>query len=247
MSDVPPADSYRLRNRGPWVTLEYPVWPGFDVGQTTAAAAATGADFAPARRRDLFFSRFSIRSYHEAQQVHGADLRAVGGRSAGHLGVDGLLATRGGTLLSMRTADCLPVFLKNPSGTRYALLHAGWRGLRGGIVRRALERWFPEAVCAIVGVGIGQAAYPVGEEVLEALADASNLSRSEMRRRRLVDAGGHVDLAGLAERQLRISPVRVEAFTRLPIDTNESPVPLFSHRRNGTDCRMVNWIFRRET
>lgn len=245
MSKVPSADSYRLRNRGPWITLDYPVWSGFDVGQTTAAAAAAGADFAPAERRDLFFSRFPIRSYHEAQQVHGGRLRAVRGASAGHLGVDGLLATRDGTLLSMRTADCLPVFLKNPSGTRYALLHAGWRGLCAGIVPRALERWFPGGVCAILGVGIGQAAYPVGEEVLEALADASELSRSEMRRAGLVVEGGHLDLAGVAERQLRGSSVSVVEVVRLPFTTDDSPVSLFSYRRDGTDGRMVNWIFRR--
>lgn len=247
MSDPAPSGRYRLRNRGPWVTLEYPVWPGFNLGQTTAAAAATSADFSSARRRDLFFSRFPVRSYHEARQVHGAGLRVVGSRSAGYPGADGLLAGRPGTLLSVRTADCLPLFLRNEPGTRYALLHAGWRGLRDGIVPRALERWFSGALRAVVGVGVGQAAYPVGEEVLSALAGALGLSRAEMREEDLVDERRRLDLAGVAERQLREGPVPVREVIRLPFSTDDSPVPLFSYRREGTDRRMVNWVFRVDT
>lgn len=244
MSDASPTGRYRLRNRGPWVTLEYPVWSGFNLGQTTAVAAATAADFASARRRDLFFSRFPVRSYHEAQQVHGVGVRAVGPRSAGYPRADGLLAARPGTLLSIRTADCLPLFLRNASGTRYALLHAGWRGLRDGIVARSLNRWFSSAVHAVVGVGIGQAAYPVGEEVLEALAGGLNLSRAGMREEGLVDEKRRLDLAGVAERQLREAPVPVRQVIRFPFSTDDAPVPLFSYRRDGTDRRMVNWIFR---
>lgn len=98
-------------------------------------------------------------------------------------------------------ADCLPVALHGPGGL--AMVHAGWRGLAGGIVGAAAQA--VGATSAAIGPGIGPCCYEVGEEVLDAFADLGDgiaegrmLDLPEVARRRLAGAGvERVESAGL--------------------------------------------------
>lgn len=94
------------------------------------------------------------------------------------------------------------------------MVHAGWRGLAGGIVGAAAEA--VGATSAAIGPGIGPCCYEVGEEVLEAFADLGEgvasgrmLDLPEVARRRLAEAGvERVESAGLCsscERELFFS------------------------------------------
>ena len=109
-------------------------------------------------------------------------------------------------------ADCLPVALFGPGGL--AMVHAGWRGLAGGIVGVAAAA--VEANTAAIGPGIGPCCYEVGDEVLDAFDDLGDgiaagrmLDLPEVARRLLARAGvGRVESAGLCtscERELFFS------------------------------------------
>lgn len=109
-------------------------------------------------------------------------------------------------------ADCLPVALFGPGGL--AMVHAGWRGLAGGIVGAAAEA--VGATTAAIGPGIGPCCYEVGEEVLDAFSDLGDgvaqgrmLDLPEVARRKLAQAGvEQVEAAGLCtscERELFFS------------------------------------------
>mgnify|MGYP001315100676 CR=1 FL=1 len=50
---------------------------------------------------------------------------------------DGHATQTAGVLLAVSAADCIPVYLVDPVGRAVGLLHAGWRGTAGGILRRA--------------------------------------------------------------------------------------------------------------
>jgi YfiH family protein len=91
--------------------------------------------------------------------------------------VDGHLTERPGLGLLVLVADCFPVALAG--GGRVAMLHCGWRGLAGGLIERALER-FDEPPAAAVGPGIGPCCYEVGPEVIEAFADLDGVSAGRM-------------------------------------------------------------------
>ena len=89
-------------------------------------------------------------------------------------------------------ADCLPIALHGPKGL--AMVHAGWRGLAGGIVAQAAGA--VEATRAAIGPGIGPCCYEVGDEVLgafaelgEGIADGRMLDLPEIARRQLAHAG----------------------------------------------------------
>src|SRR3954462_2659496 len=125
---------------------------------------------------------------------------------------DGHVVREPGVAPLVFVADCLPVALHGPGGL--AVVHAGWRGLAGGIVRAAAEA--VEATAAAVGPGIGPCCYEVGDEVLDAFADLGEgvaegrmLDLPEVARRRLAEAGvERVESAGLCtscERELFFS------------------------------------------
>ena len=74
------------------------------------------------------------------QQVHGADVVQVDvpGACTG-AAADAAVTTVPGARLAVLTADCAPVALASPEGV-VAAVHAGWRGLRAGVVEQAVAR-----------------------------------------------------------------------------------------------------------
>jgi YfiH family protein len=114
---------------------------------------------------------------------------------------DGHVVSEPGLAPLVFVADCLPVALAGPRGV--AMVHAGWRGLAGGIVAKGAEA--VEATAAAIGPGIGPCCYEVGDEVLSAFADLGEgvakgrmLDLPEVARRLLAQAGvEEVESAGL--------------------------------------------------
>lgn len=101
-----------------------------------------------------------------ARQVHGTELITARRGDSGVLGqADGLVAHEPGVVLGILTADCAPVLVAGPNGV--AVLHAGWRGLVGGVIERGLET-LGEVRAAWVGPCIHSCCYEVGPEVVDA-------------------------------------------------------------------------------
>lgn len=79
---------------------------------------------------------------------------------------DGIFTENRGYAITIKTADCLPIFLSD--GKTIALLHAGWRGLLAGIIDRFFfeAKWFDkDSAKALIGPHIGQCCFTVGPEV----------------------------------------------------------------------------------
>lgn len=108
------------------------------------------------------------------EQVHGTQV--VEARADGWVRTaDGCDTGAPGLACAILTADCLPVLLCNRRGTRVAAVHAGWRGLAGGIVGAAVGRFDDpsEELMAYLGPAISQRAFEVGVEVLEAFFEGA--------------------------------------------------------------------------
>jgi len=129
---------------------------------------------------------------------------------------DGHLVREPGLALLVFVADCLPVALYGPGGL--ALVHAGWRGLAGGIIGAAAEA--VEATAAAIGPGIGPCCYEVGEEVLDAFAGLGEG----------VAAGRMLDLPEVARRLL--AGAGVERVESAGLCTSCERELFFSHRRD---------------
>jgi YfiH family protein len=104
------------------------------------------------------------------KQVHGAELWMVDQPGQAGSG-DGLISHTAGLLIGIKTADCLPILLIDPSRRVVAAVHAGWRGTAAKIVQRAVSRMVerfecdPQSLEAAIGPGIGLCCFEVGPEV----------------------------------------------------------------------------------
>lgn len=122
------------------------------------------------------------------------------------------------------TADCLPVALIACGAV--AMVHAGWRGLAGGILGEGVaalrELGASGPVAAAIGPGAGVCCYEVGEEVRSAFARHGDAVR----------AGRNIDLNAVARRELRAAGVGEIHDSGLCTICSD-PALFFSHRRDG--------------
>jgi YfiH family protein len=202
----------------------------------------TGDDTGNVRRnRKRAAAALGVPPWASARQVHGVRAVRVGGRRAGAGFLDPttalppadvLVTTRRGVPLGVLTADCLPIVLA--SEELLVTVHAGWRGLAGGILERTIRLFArPGAVAVAVGPAIGPCHYEVGEEVAGAVAAGSISGAVRLRRRGRM----FLDLPATAVEVLRVAGVRdvelAETCTACQTDR------FFSHRRDGATGRQA--------
>lgn len=76
----------------------------------------------------------------EKKQVHGTRIVDVLQPAQACGEADGFYTRQPGILLSVLTADCLPVLFSRSDGGAIAAVHAGWRGLLDGILEQMAAR-----------------------------------------------------------------------------------------------------------
>jgi len=142
-------------------------------------------------------------------QVHSDVIVAAEGR-AGCLGEgDALIENRPGSLVAVKTADCVPLLIVDPRNRAVAAVHAGWRGTVAGISPHAIaemEKKFAsraEDLHVAIGPAIGKCCYEVGPEVGTQFAAYGPALRD-------VTQPVHLDLAEINRRQVAASGVALE-------------------------------------
>jgi polyphenol oxidase len=181
--------------------------------------------------RDRLCEQLGLRWLCASRQVHGVTVqRVAGGLDPAHrrggqpmeIDADGHATALRELGVMVLVADCLPVIIGSEGAV--ASVHAGWRGLAGGVleqgVRALRELGGGGEIVAVVGPGARGCCYEVGEEVHSTFGnahrDGRNLDLAAVARDRLQDVGvAHVEDAGVCT----ICDER-----------------LFSHRREGLEA-----------
>ncbi|HTS13796.1 MAG TPA: peptidoglycan editing factor PgeF [Candidatus Limnocylindrales bacterium] len=89
---------------------------------------------------------------------------------------DALMTREPGVLLTVQTADCVPILLADSAKRVVAAVHSGWRGTLQRIAEKAIGRMRmefgtrPEDLLAAIGPSIGECCYEVGHEVVKEFA-----------------------------------------------------------------------------
>jgi YfiH family protein len=168
------------------------------------------------RKRLAAAAGIALGSIAMGWQVHGTDVKEWEAAPNGELDkVDAHVTARDDLALLVLVADCLPVALSD--GTRIAMVHCGWRGLAGGILVRAVER-FGGTPAAAIGPGIGPCCYEVGDEVLHYFGE--HFANGRM-----------LDLRAIADAGLRAAGV--DRIEHIDLCTSCRSDLFFSHRRDG--------------
>ncbi len=184
------------------------------------------------------------------RQVHGVAV-ATAQQCAGQdppPEADAVVSEQIGVRVAVVTADCLPILLAGDRGRVVAAVHAGWRGLAGGVISACLaalrERLGKsEGVAAVIGPHIGKCCYEVDEPVLGAFAE--RFSETLPRALRQTRPGhAQLDLGLLAREALRAEGVESDRIGLLAAAcTACDSERFFSYRRDGPETgRLVHFI-----
>jgi polyphenol oxidase len=148
----------------------------------------------------------------QARQVHGTEVVEADPDATAE--ADGQVTSAEGVAAIALVADCLPIALVAPEGV--GMLHAGWRGLAGGVIANgvaALRDIGAERIVAAIGPGAGPCCYEVGDEVHAVFGTS----------------GRTVDLKALARERLEAAGVGAVHDCGLCTIHDER---FFSHRRD---------------
>jgi YfiH family protein len=153
---------------------------------------------------------------------------------------DALISAQPGVTVGVRTADCVPILLVDPTIPAVAAIHAGWRGAAENIVaatvRELATHWNtrPENIRAAIGPSIGVCCYEVGPDVAH---------RFRTWIPGMENAAGrvHLDLRAVNEKQLRA--LGVNDVWKSGECTYCTADKFFSFRRDREQAgRMVSFI-----
>ena len=192
---------------------------------------------------------FNLRCLLLVKQVHGTEALLYDGDCTGieayrKKPFDGIITSRPGLALGVRTADCVPVLLASP-GKAVAAVHGGWRGILGSVIEKTVEKMSHAygtdtgEIVAAIGPHIGPCCYEVGPDVAEAFVKhyGNNVLGPGRRDR------PHLSLEAAARCALQKTGVRAENITVTGHCTCCSPELFYSYRRDGRPTgRQISFI-----
>lgn len=169
-----------------------------------------------------------------ANQVHGTSVKKVSIKDSNKIidSCDGLITNDKNIMLCIFTADCMPVFMASRDYSVVAMVHAGWRGLAGGILESATIRFLedfgisPQDIFTYIGPHISKCCYQVGEE----LKNAFNRPQNEE----------YFSLSNEAQKQMKKLGI-TKTYVNTHCTCHEYEM-FHSYRREPTNKRMMSLI-----
>jgi YfiH family protein len=107
------------------------------------------------------------------RQIHSDIIHNIDRAPATPLQGDALITHTPGLLLSVQTADCVPILMVDPKRRVVAAVHAGWRGTLRRIAGKTVGQMqmlhgsHPKNLVAAIGPAIARCCFEVGPEVVK--------------------------------------------------------------------------------
>ena len=245
---------YSIFYQFPGISKVHCLFTGRGCGQSALAgniswhAKDEPAQVAAAREEILSICRIrGMTGWSECRQVHGVDIVFEPDPETDPLhpaalpDADGMMSSRSGIALLIKTADCQPLLLADTAGSHIMALHVGWRGNAARFpvlaVRDFCRRYglSPRDVWAVRGPSLG----PNHAEFVNFAREWGD-SYAEW----LDPATRCMNLWALTRAQLLEAGVPAAHIAGMPICTFENHHLWFSHRRNRQSGRQgaLIWI-----
>ncbi len=179
-------------------------------------------------------------SRRQVKQVHGATIYDDHTYRDDAQEGDGMVTAQSRTALIIKTADCLPVLASD--GFRAVAVHAGWRGLKAGIVKKMAGFVKANQARVYIGPAIASSNYEVDQDLYTPwLAEEPALAAHLFP----APAGGTkrlLDTRSVAVRHLIEVGFRVEQIEVSPICTFNSGLPSW-RREQPEKRRLYSFIY----
>ena len=168
-------------------------------------------------------------------QTHSSKISQVSNKTLYYKSTDGLLSNNINHILEISVADCLPIFVYNKKNFCIGVVHAGWKGLKKGIISnlsQALSSYDSLSDFKIfIGPSISQKNYEVKKDFLEYFEREHFL---------INDDKYYLDLKKIAVKQLALEGFKDIEVSKICTFENQN---FHSFRRNGTEKRMRGYIY----
>ena len=168
-------------------------------------------------------------------QTHSSKISEVSNKTLYYKSTDGLLSNNINHILEISVADCLPIFVYNKKNFCIGVVHAGWKGLKKGIISnlsQALSSYDSLSDFKIfIGPSISQKNYEVKKDFLEYFEREHFL---------IIDDKYYLDLKKIAVKQLALEGFKEIEVSKICTFENHN---FHSFRRNGTEKRMRGYIY----
>ena len=168
-------------------------------------------------------------------QTHSSKISEVSNKTLYYKSTDGLLSNNINHILEISVADCLPIFVYNQKKFCIGVVHAGWKGLKKGIISnlsQALNSYDSLSDFKIfIGPSISQKNYEVKKDFLEYFEREYFL---------IIDGKYYLDLKKIAVKQLALEGFKDIEVSKICTFENQN---FHSFRRNGTEKRMRGYIY----
>jgi len=145
------------------------------------------------------------------EQVHSAVVEFA--RCPGMYPVaDGLVTQDPDIILTLKVADCVPIFLYDPSKNIIGLVHSGWRGTVENIVLNAIQLMEENGaetsdIRCILGPAIGICCYEVDGEVAKKFDDKVKVEMEECKWRIGLHEQIRLQLASVGVQKKKFTPL----------------------------------------
>ena len=187
------------------------------------------------------------------EQVHGTRVW----HSGENFQADAAISAELNQVITVLTADCMPVFFCNRAGSLVGVAHAGWRGLCAGVLENTVQALCEkslalgqtlarEDILVWLGPAIGPSCFEVGNEVREQFIDAARLTGAVFPLESFQAIPGNpqkywANLYLLA--RSRLKNAGIQAIYGGDFCTFTQSERFFSHRRDGVSGRFAALIW----
>lgn len=173
------------------------------------------------------------------KQIH-SNLVVTLDKKSENIGVEGdaFVTNQKNQIISIMTADCVPILFYDPANQIIAAAHAGWRGAYSGIIQNTVHSMIKlgakaEQIMAAIGPSILQDAYQVGDEFYKTFLEQSPKNERFFIKK---NESFYFDVRAYCRQQLLFS--NVQKIDDLPGQGHD----FFSYRKNPNSGRQISSI-----
>jgi len=186
------------------------------------------------------------------QQTHSDSIVSLTKNNlSGHFKADAAYTTETNIVCCVMTADCLPVLFCNKQANWVAAVHAGWKGIANGILKKTLDTFCEidganklQDLNVWIGPAISGQVYQVGEDVRQCFIRQDTKLEKAFQVDTNKPGSYLLDNARAAQLQLRSQGLDATQIARDSHCTFTDKERFFSYRRDGVNSgRMATLIW----